>query len=170
MRRMNRQGAIASVLIGALLVCVPWALANQYQVPNLQVMFVPIPPEEMPRPVRQYAQAYRVILSNVGRSNITIESAEITNGYSGEKVYELVRTDVWTSKAFKTLGGSSLKRLKENNQAWQATHKIKSQFDSGPLYTGDYQDTETFVQLGQRPRVTIIYRDNRTGKQHTLSK
>ncbi len=137
---------------------------------NIQVMTLPLPMDKTPRQVRQNFRGYRVIISNMGNTDIQIEKALIKNGYDGETIYRYTRGKVFQWSSLKSLGISSLKQANRNHKIRHETRNHPNLIKPGPLHAGDFVEAITFVPTGHHPKLSILYRDNRTGNLHEFQR
>ncbi len=143
---------------------------ERYEKANIQVMTLPMSMDKMPKQVRQNFRGYRVIISNMGNTDITIEKARIDNGYSGKNIYTKTRGTVFQRSSLKSLGFSSMKQAYRNRKAKRETLNHPNKVLPGALHSGDFKEVITFVPAGQHPGLYIQYRDNRTGILHEFRK
>jgi len=126
---------------------------------------------------------YKVIIQNLGPNPIKIINAEVTNGHSGQQVFQECKINT-TGRALGygvglgilTLGvgalvgfGNAAHNSGRNHAAETAANPYDNSFTLGPLTPGTDISTMTFVPIGAKPQIRVTYEDEKTHKLLTYN-
>lgn len=114
---------------------------------------------------RQY-DAYRVVIENRSKEVLEVINGDITNGINGHEAYESSKRNTtgralgWWFFTGGIGGGISAIRNSSRNKASKANSMgFDNRFPSGPLPPGAQSEIQTFVPIGNTPRVNIVFKD-----------
>lgn len=142
-------------------------LPSELQTPERHINVSIVPAPLTAKILAEKYAGYQITLTNSGSSSVTLISAYVENGFSGEQAYQATKKKLVGRTSLLGISGfvtTAIRRKRRNNRGRDEASHFSNTISLVPLESGESVTTKTLVSLGQTPRVRVTYRDHQTGQ------
>ena len=169
---------VSALLMGVMATSVLPAVALATGIdagPNSEVMIdyttIELTDKKLEKTLAANYSAYNVVVTNKGPHTIEMINGDVTNGVNGQQAFETSKRNT-SGRAlgwFIATGGigaavSAARNTAKNKAARSSSIGFDNKIPLGPLPVGASADVDTFVPIGTKPQVKVIFKDSATGE------